>query len=125
MQLFRLFKAVALGNYPYASVILNELSELSLGTPELEELSTTIKEIFAIDKEEYKEAFFIKIMKSFRAASKLGMKFESEIYPIFKCLIYLDSLIFKTKSKNSKIKSDILQILEDIEGILKDNNPLT
>lgn len=125
IQLFRLFKAVALGNYPYASVILNELSDLSLGTPQLEELSATIKEIFATDKEEYKEAFFIKIMKSFRAASKLGMTFESEIYPIFKCLVYLDSLIFKTKSKNSKIKSDILQILEDIEGILKDNNPLT
>lgn len=124
-QFMRLFKAVALGNYPYASVILNELSEKTLGTPDLEELSTIIKEIFATDKEEYEEAFFIKVMKSFRAACKMGMGFEEEIFPVFKSLIYLDSLIFQTKNKNSKIKSDILSILDEIESIQNENIPLT
>ena len=124
-QFIRFFRAVGLGNFPYASVILNELSDISLGTPELEELATTIKEIFATDREEYKEAFFIKVMKSFRAASKMGMEFEEDIFPIFKSLIYLDSIIFQTKNKNSKIKSDILAILDQLEAIQSDNIPLT
>lgn len=124
-QFFRLFKAAALGNFPYASVILNELSEKSLSTPQLESLAITMKEIFITDKDEYQEVFFIKLMKCFRAASKLGMEFEEEIFPIFKSLIYLDSLIFQTKDKNSKVKSDILNILNEIEEIQNDNIPLT
>lgn len=121
LQFLRLFKAVCLGNFPYASVILNELSEHSLTTPDLEKLSTTIKEIFTNEKSQYQEVFFIKIMKSFREASELGMIFSQEIFPVFKSLIYLDSILFVSKNKNSKIKSDILSILNEIESILTDN----
>lgn len=121
LQFFRLFKAVCLGNFPYASVILSELSEISLPTPDLERLSNKIKEIFTNEKNEHKEVFFIKIMKSFRAASELGMIFQQEIFPVFKSFVYLDSVLFTAKNKNSKIKSDILAMLNDIEAILTDN----
>lgn len=122
LQLLKLFKAICLRNFPYASVILNELSEISLTTLDLEKLSTIIKEIFTNEKLLYQEVFFIKIMKSFREASKLGMIFPQEIFPVFKSLIYLDSILFVSKNKNSKIKSDILSILNEIEMIITDNS---
>lgn len=117
LQLLRLFKALILGNYPYVANILNELSTQSLNTLDLEELEYAIKNIFNTNKKEYLEVFFIKIMKIFRCASKLGMRFDEEIFPLFKSLVYLDLLLFKTIDKNTKIKTDILNILNDLEKL--------
>lgn len=121
LQLFRLLKALCLGNFPYASVILNELSDSSLNSEQLEELSNTIKEIMTNSKEKTNEVFFVKVMRMFRSTALLGAVFPEKIFPIFKSFIYLDSLLFVTKNKNSKIKTDILNILNDIEEILSDN----
>lgn len=117
-HILKLLKSICLGNFPYAAVILSEMSENSLNSEQIDLLSNSIKEIISNDRVEHKEVFFIKVMKMFRSAVKLGAVFPEEIFPIFKSLIYLDSLLFVSKDKNCKIKKDVLNILNDIEEII-------
>lgn len=118
-NLHKLLSAILLGNYPYATTILNEMSLITLNTIDLEDLENTIKNIINSSKKDYTEVFFIKLMKIFRYGSKLGMKFEDEIFSLFRSFIYLDVLLFNVIDKNTKIKTDLLEILSTLENTNK------
>lgn len=118
-KLLNFFRAIILGNYPYACSLLNELTCRCLNSVDMEELEIASKNIMNNYKKSYQEVFFIKIMKIFRCANNLGMCFDDHIYELFKSLMYLDNLLMHTMNKNDKIKTDILEILEKIEKLKK------
>ena len=59
-------------------------------------------------------------MEMFRLVSSYGVVFEKNIFTAFKSLIYLEKISMKTIGKNGDFGEDLMRILDEIEGYIKE-----
>lgn len=97
--------------------IIESLKKLSTQTASTNNLEKEIADILQI-KISSGNAITKKIMLILKAGIKNGLSYDTDIFSVFKSLIYLEKIAEISKNKNISLKSDFIKIFRELEKII-------